>query len=583
MFVDEIVKEALASELVSIILWFITHCRVVEDSACPVQSEDLGFPEDAVGADHLSNDGIEDVHLDGSSLFPGLKSPTHGDDLEPAFPQGSPVGLLGLPVHEAASPESAGSTSPSTENSSDGLAGNSQMDTPGNSSFPFNLPIHSPSPPVPVLPSVIPVVPHILSGEEELTIPDGPPHGPTLISVQSFTAILGTLLLSPNALVGGPARFAVVELLKRIRKAAETEGISVASDITTRGPIGIPMSSRNWADMDSADSDNDDDNDEGSYSPVGLFGIEERRLFEREMVQQVVIGMGRLDIPDESTESESGESSTNEDDEPEERLNEFFDVPTPLARPPDPSPGDTTPGVTESLTDSYFPPVSFPASEEHMKPIEDLTPLSQMPSAPQPSSPGLLSTSQTWSEAAVIGPSSPMTLSPSHSPSPSPPSPAPSAASLSAPSTPSLVSSSSSSAISPASGEDMSPSVANGAPSALLSPPFSAQLRDLQLPTSSEGWAQPRSVDGQGSTTENAWGISRPKFDDLQDSTSSNSFSGSNDAVTSNLPPWPQRSEWDESEEEEESQDDRTAALSEEAAVGRLSSMSLMAAVTASG
>ncbi|KAG9318787.1 armadillo-type protein [Chiua virens] len=41
----------------------------------------------------------------------------------------------------------------------------------------------------------------------------------TLISVQAFTPILGTLLLSPNGMVSGSARYAVVDLLCRIRKA----------------------------------------------------------------------------------------------------------------------------------------------------------------------------------------------------------------------------------------------------------------------------------------------------------------------------------------------------------------------------
>lgn len=582
------VKEALASELVSIIWWFITHCRVVEDSACPVQSEDVVPPEVAASADHHRNDGIEELHLDGCSSSCEPQDLTHDDGVDATLPQGSPTGPLGLTIHEATSSESAGSTSPSTERSPDESTSNSEQDTPETrSSFPFDFP-SCPSPLVPALPSVVPVVPHAPSGEKDLTISEDPVSGPTLISVESFTDLLAHLLLSPNAHVGGPARFAVVELLKRIRKADELDGIAVASEVRTGEPMGVPFPSRDWAGVDSIDSDSEDDYDESS-SPVGLFGIEERRLFEREMVHQVVIGIGRLGIPDESTESGSEGASANEDgdgdDEHEQTLNQFPDLPTPIARPPQSSSEDATPVETETFTDSYFPPVPFPVSEEHMSPSENLTPLSQLPSAPRSSSP-VSSHTQPWSGSAVTGHSSPMTLSPSHSPSPSPqspPSPSPSSASLSAPSTPSLVSSSSSSAISPASGEDISPPVADGVPSTLSSPPFSAQLRDLQLPRSSEGWAQSRSVDGQGSTTENAWSISRPTFDGLLEPTSSRSFGGSDDAVASNLPPWPQRSEWDESEGEEESQDDEAAAQNEAAAVGRLSSMSLMAAVTASG
>ena len=95
---------------------------------------------------------------------------------------------------------------------------------------------------------------------------------------------------------------------------------------------------------------------------------------------------------------------------------------------------------------------------------------------------------------------------------------------------------------------------------------------------------QARSVDGQGSTTENPWDISLPAvFEDTQATTSSSSFTNSDDVGVSDLQ-WPSRSEWDESEgEEDEFQDDEATARSEEAAIGRLSSMSLMAAVTASG
>ena len=48
-------------------------------------------------------------------------------------------------------------------------------------------------------------------------------EGPTRISVQAFTPILGTLLLSPNGMVGGPARFAVVELLRRVQREDEKQ------------------------------------------------------------------------------------------------------------------------------------------------------------------------------------------------------------------------------------------------------------------------------------------------------------------------------------------------------------------------
>lgn len=93
----------------------------------------------------------------------------------------------------------------------------------------------------------------------------------TPISVQAFTPILGTLLLSPNAMVSGPARCAVVDLLCRIRKADDAQE-----------PASI--------NLESADS---------SYA---LFGRMQRQMFEEELIHQLVIGIGRLDAPAEDDE-----------------------------------------------------------------------------------------------------------------------------------------------------------------------------------------------------------------------------------------------------------------------------------------
>ncbi|THH05452.1 hypothetical protein EW145_g4780 [Phellinidium pouzarii] len=79
------------------------------------------------------------------------------------------------------------------------------------------------------------------------------PRDVPFLYVQSFTPLLGTLLLNTDANVGAPARRCVVDLLMRIREAD--------------------------AQSDKATS----------------FGPEERRLFERELIQQVVIGMAHLD------------------------------------------------------------------------------------------------------------------------------------------------------------------------------------------------------------------------------------------------------------------------------------------------
>ncbi|KAF8212351.1 armadillo-type protein [Mycena galopus ATCC 62051] len=98
------------------------------------------------------------------------------------------------------------------------------------------------------------------------------------ISVQAFTPILGTLLL--NSKVGGAARYVVVNILARMRKLNDRES----------GNAPPPSS---VSDPDSEEGESEED------IPVGLFGWEERLMFEQELLQQVVIGMGRLDVDTE--------------------------------------------------------------------------------------------------------------------------------------------------------------------------------------------------------------------------------------------------------------------------------------------
>ncbi|KII88649.1 hypothetical protein PLICRDRAFT_41852 [Plicaturopsis crispa FD-325 SS-3] len=146
----------------------------------------------------------------------------------------------------------------------------------------LNLP--SSSPPSPAVPES-PAPDYFESAA--LSTPD--PSIPTPISVQAFTPILGTLLLSPNALVGGPARHAVVQLLGRMRRA----------DLREENEVLVE-------DDDAAEDDDDEPR-------TRLFGKTERRLFEREILQQVVIGMGRLDGYWEDEEGLEEESRGRED------------------------------------------------------------------------------------------------------------------------------------------------------------------------------------------------------------------------------------------------------------------------------
>ncbi|KAF8201663.1 armadillo-type protein [Pholiota molesta] len=118
------------------------------------------------------------------------------------------------------------------------------------------------------------------------------------ISVQAFTPILGTLLLSSNPLVGGAARFAVVDLLSRMKKADDRE----LGAIHRQQPQHSPGEILHPWEIARANIDDDDDDDEPPLV-VGLFGSHERSMFTQEILQQVVIGMGRLDV-DYDTESE---------------------------------------------------------------------------------------------------------------------------------------------------------------------------------------------------------------------------------------------------------------------------------------
>ena len=101
---------------------------------------------------------------------------------------------------------------------------------------------------------------------------------PTPISSQAFTPILALLLLSPNPLVGGPARQAIVDILGKMWRTDVREEI-----VTSRG-------------MEETVDGQEKDSDSG----IGYFGPQERQSFQQEVLHQVVIGIGRLDDDDES-------------------------------------------------------------------------------------------------------------------------------------------------------------------------------------------------------------------------------------------------------------------------------------------
>ncbi|KAJ2966054.1 hypothetical protein NUW54_g13919 [Trametes sanguinea] len=156
--VYEAVKEALAAELVPIIWWFITHCKLVED--------------DSAGQPPLSPPTT-------TPLSPSIASTSDGESAQPP-PLELPRREEMLDAQELASSLAASDAGASTTS----------------------------------------------------TQSDG---GLTVISVQAFTPLLGTLLLSPHTLVSGPARYAVVELLRRLRRADQVEDEERASMSSSEG------------------------------------------------------------------------------------------------------------------------------------------------------------------------------------------------------------------------------------------------------------------------------------------------------------------------------------------------------------
>ncbi|KAH9857070.1 hypothetical protein C2E23DRAFT_856589 [Lenzites betulinus] len=296
---DEAVKEALAAELVPIIWWFVTRCRLVEDDNAP-------FPPSA------SAEG---------SPQSGLASAA---DREPP-----PLDLPERQSDEHYQGQEAALVSDINDLSAD-------------------------------------------EHDDDLTF----------IPVQAFTPLLGTLLLNPNPVVGGSARYAVVELLRRLRRADRREddertaaaGISdnMAVDVQEPPRLSSPTPSQAAEEQDAEE-----------HANVGLFQRNERRLFEHELIYSVVIGMGRLDMDDGRADQQ--------DDLYEQAHGSGVStaVPTPLA------------DVQAAGADSYFPATS----------LLGLPPDVMMVTSPTPSPPPPAAESVPMNIAA----------SPSPTASPSPP------------------------------------------------------------------------------------------------------------------------------------------------------------------
>ncbi|KAK7043588.1 hypothetical protein VNI00_008199 [Paramarasmius palmivorus] len=148
------------------------------------------------------------------------------------------------------------------------------------------------------------LIPEQSMNQDDMNPPDFHDHeSPPIISVQEFTPILGTLLLSPNSIVGGAARYAVVQLLERIRRVDGMESKMASVSAVDHSPSSFSSPGHNAMDIDPEDE---------LY--VGLFGRVERSLFEKEILYQVVIGMGRLDAESDANANDDTDASPFYDD-----------------------------------------------------------------------------------------------------------------------------------------------------------------------------------------------------------------------------------------------------------------------------
>lgn len=177
------------------------------------------------------------------------------------------------------------------------------------------------------------------------------------ICVQAFTPILGTLLLSVNGNVGSNARSAIVGILRRIKRLDDIEdGMDYTQAIDKGGGTNIPADP--WI----------EGFDDLDLTP-GLFLRKQRRLFEDELLKQVVIGMARLDMQEEEPQPSQGTPYFDALQPPTPYLDRtpYYDAlqsPEVLINP-------------ASARDSYFPAVgtgSYEMSYSASSQVEDSTP-----------------------------------------------------------------------------------------------------------------------------------------------------------------------------------------------------------------
>lgn len=255
-------------------------------------------------------------------------------------------------------------------------------------------------------------------------------QSPPTISVQAFTPILGTLLLNPNALVGGATRYAVVALLGRIKRVNAME-LNLGTS-SPNIPAQIPPPPGHAQTIEGEDED----------LVIGLFGSDERALFEKEIIYQVVVGMGRLDGGEEEEEGELAEEQQprsmsdssldysrrnqepqvdivhGEEDRPSQHPRQDSQIPSPMREMSEVEGSVSRADVKQSVQNNnpYFPPLTSSFNVVSIRSTSNGSPMSTSSSDSSSSTPSsTTSTTASSSSEDGVSPSSNPSARPSQS------------------------------------------------------------------------------------------------------------------------------------------------------------------------
>lgn len=257
---DETVKEAFSSELHRILWYFFSTCHLLTE------------PRETVT---VSSEGMESVSK------PALDSPFDLPAME-ASRRAS--------ISSTAGPSSGGS---SLTNPMSSVFEQSEADTPGSvTSISSDQTAFSPHPWV-----------DANVGEDEEKEPAHLVAQPELV-ISTFTPLLGNLMLSPNPVVGDHTRDAIIAVIARLRGTTDEEKWVRAVGDQDKRKTFISQDGRHAHDL-------------------RPFSAEAKVQVETELLNGIVLGMGRLstDLPETFYESSAGSQDDYTDDQ-EGRLSE---------------------------------------------------------------------------------------------------------------------------------------------------------------------------------------------------------------------------------------------------------------------